>query len=77
MEYTVCQGIVTNILTPIEIEALSQKEFIRYLRENLWDKVAKSNFNKSFCELTPAEKSYVDMETLIKIGETFNETRKE
>ena len=41
-----------NLLPSEEVGPLSQYEWVRYCREQLWIRIAKEKFNKSFGELS-------------------------
>jgi hypothetical protein len=66
-----------SLLTEKEVGDLPQKEFVRYVRENLWEKISQEKFKKPFIDLTDHEKSSVDMEALIKIANAFDKTKGE
>lgn len=66
-----------KLLTPDEIGKLGQREFIRYCRENLWEKIAKEKFNKPFNDLTVFEKMDVDFDAILKIALMHEKVRNE
>jgi hypothetical protein len=64
-----------RLLTGDELEQLSQREFIRYCREQLWDRVAQETLGKSFNECNELEKCDVDLRALIMIAKAMEGTR--
>jgi len=57
-----------DFLTEDEVGNLDQRQFVRYCREQLWDRIAKEKHNKPFDELTFFEKGDVDFDAIMKIA---------
>ena len=66
-----------ELLTLDEIGKLDQRDFTRYCRENLWERIAKKKFNKPFNELTQFEKNDVDFDAIMQIMVAHEKVRKE
>lgn len=66
-----------NLLTEDEIGNLDQRKFVRYCREQLWERIANKKFNKPFDELTFFEKGDVDFDAIMQIALTQEKVRKD
>jgi hypothetical protein len=60
-------------LTMDQVQALQEGDFIDYLRERLWDKMAQERYSKPFDQLEYAEKVYADLMAIIAIAKVQTE----
>lgn len=60
-------------LTMEQVQALQEGDFIDYLRERLWDKMAQEQYGKPFDQLQYTEKVYADQMAIITIAKVQTE----
>jgi hypothetical protein len=64
-------------MTEQELADLPQREFVRWAREKLWDRIANEKFQKSFDDCELDEKRIVDFEAILKIAKAMEEAKNE
>ncbi len=66
-----------EVLADKAVGELPQPEYIRYLREHLWDRLAHEKHGRPFEMLSSAEKQDVDLSAMLEIMKAHEQVRQE
>lgn len=64
-------------LTAEAVYSLPQRDFVDYCREQLWDRIGREKFGKTYEELDLFEWMDVDMEALLQIAKAVHQVQEE
>ena len=66
-----------ELLNDAQVASLSTRQFVRYIRENLWDRIAKKEYGCTFDKLERHQQEQVDLLACLAYAKAMEDIQKE